>query len=48
MAKDVESSFLEFLAEGSFFSEVIEVLVADFLWVNVVEANPEKFSLKCI
>ena len=48
MAKDVESSLLEFLTEESFFGEVVEVLVADFLWVNVVEANPEKFSLKGI
>ena len=41
VSKKVESAFLEFLTEGSFFGEVVEVLVADFLGVYVVEADSE-------
>ena len=41
VSKKVESAFLEFLTEGSFFGEVVEVLVADFLRVYVVDADSE-------
>ena len=41
MAKKVESSFLECLTERSFFGEVVEVFVANFLGIYIVETNPE-------
>ena len=37
MAEEVESSFFEFFTEGCFFGEIVEILVADFLGVYVVE-----------
>ena len=46
VAEKVESASFEFLTDGSFFGEVVEILVANFLWVYVAEANPWKFSLK--
>ena len=48
VAEKVESSFSEFFADGSFFAELVEVLFADFLGVDVVECDPKEFSLKCI
>ena len=41
VSKKVESTFLEFLTEVSFFGEVVEILVADVLVVYVVEADSE-------
>ena len=36
VAEKVESASFEFLTDGSFFGEVVEILVANFLWVDVV------------
>ena len=41
VAEKVESSFFEFLTDGSFFGEIVEVLAADFLGVSVVECYPK-------